>query len=114
MTKITISPTIPLTEYAKAHLEELNFGPQDELQWLLLPAQPEIFEKRDLNFFGRLVKKLLKSNYLIVHITSFVATVFLTISLIGIPSRINVPLGNGSTEKKRIKVRYNSFIERKE
>ena len=81
MTKITLSPTTPLTEYAKAHLEELKFGPQDTL----LPGNPEIFERRDLNFFGRFVKKIDESQSLIVAITRLVVTILLALSLVGIP-----------------------------
>lgn len=74
MTKVTLHPTIPLNNYAKNHLRELSFGKEKP------PILKQSFEKRDLNWFGRLVRRIDDSD------TLFMFTFFFsTVTIVGIP-----------------------------
>lgn len=80
MTKITLQPTLALTDYAKAHLQELQFGPEPAL----VPRSAS-FERKELNWFGRCVKKIDQYNSLPFIIIRVAIAIFLTLSLVGIP-----------------------------
>ncbi|MCE5317742.1 MAG: hypothetical protein LLG04_10370 [Parachlamydia sp.] len=80
MTKITLSPTLPLTDFARAHWKELKFGPEAPLS-----PQMETIERRDLNWFGRCVKKMHACDLTLLNITKLVVRLLLLVSLVGIP-----------------------------
>lgn len=80
MTKVTLSPTLPLTDFAKAHWQELQFGPDAPLS-----PQTETFERRDLNWFGRCVKKMHACDCALIKITRIAISILLIVSLVGIP-----------------------------
>lgn len=74
MTKVTLHPTTPLNDYAKNHLNELSFGKET-------PQLPKKnLETRDLNWFGRFVKKIDASDTLFTALF-----VFSTLSIVGLP-----------------------------
>lgn len=80
MTKITLQPTLALTDFAKAHLQELQFGPETALM-----PQSASFERKELNWFGRCVKKIDQYHSLPFIISRVALAIFLTLSLVGIP-----------------------------
>lgn len=80
MTQVKLSPTVALTPLAAKRLNELSFGPEGPL----LPMT-ETFEKRDLNFFGRFVKRVNQTESFLAGITKLVVTILLALSIIGIP-----------------------------
>ncbi|MCE5318120.1 MAG: hypothetical protein LLG04_12275 [Parachlamydia sp.] len=80
MTKITLQPTLALTDCAKAHLQQLQFGPETALM-----PRSATFERKELNWFGRSVKKIDQYHSLPFIIGRVALAIFLTLSLVGIP-----------------------------
>lgn len=80
MSKINLHPTLPLNDFAKVYMQELQFGSEAPFT-----PQTATMEKKDLNWFGRCVKKIDKSNHRALLIARLALLVFLTLSLVGIP-----------------------------
>src|SRR3984957_331522 len=74
-TTTALTPSIALTKFAKEHLNELDFG----------KAPVDASPKENLNWFGGCVHKIHNANSPISTIATVIGSIFLAVSLIGIP-----------------------------
>ena len=80
MPEVTLTPTIPLNDYAKNHLNEIRFGKEEPLK------EPKAtVEERKLNWFGKFVKKSVENQSTPAAIAKVVIFLVLTLSIVGIP-----------------------------
>ena len=80
MPQVNLTPSIPLNDYAKNHLNEIKFGIEKPLK------EPKAtIEERKLNWFGKFVKKSVENQSTPAAIAKVVIFLVLTLSIVGIP-----------------------------